>query len=127
MLVTKAVKMMPAKLITTIFIKIILTESDYLRSAKLNIQEIISVPKAFLTHTNNTKWWVDTGSIKHIIYYLDDFIKDLRPNKNKNRKIHVGGGIIPIKGRGIAVFLTTNIELKDYLYTPKFGARLISI
>ena len=126
-LVTKAVKMMPAKLMTIISIKFILIESDHPRPVKLSIQEIISIPKAFLAHANNAKWWADTRSTKHVIYYLDNFIKDPRPNKNGNRKIRVNGGIIPIKERDTAVFLVTNIELKDYLYAPKFGARLISI
>ena len=126
-LVTKAVKIIPAKLIIIIFIKIIPTELDHPRPTKLNIQEIIPVPKAFLAYINNTRWWVDTGSIKHIIYYLDDFIEDLRLNENGNQKIHISGGTVPIKGRGTAVFSATNIELKDCLYTPKFGARLISI
>ena len=36
-------------------------------------------------------------------------------------------GIIPIKERGTAVFSAINTELKDCLYAPKFGARLISI
>ena len=127
MSVTEVVKIIPAKLMAIIFIKIIPIISDHLRPAKLSIQEIIPVPKAFLAHVNNARWWVDIGSTKHVIYYLDDFIEDLRLNESRNRKIRVGGGIVPIKGRGTAVFLVINIKLKDYLYTPKFGARLISI
>ena len=127
MSITKAVKIIPAKLITIIFTKIIPTESDHPRPVKLSIQKIIPIPKAFLAHINNARWWADTRSIKHVIYYLDDFIENPRPNKNGNRKIRVGGGTVPIKGRGTAVFSATNIELKDCLYAPKFGVRLISI
>ena len=58
---------------------------------------------------------------------FDLFVDDSIPNEIENRKIIVEEGQLFIRGRGIAMFRSTNAKLYDVLYVSKFEANLILI
>lgn len=73
------------------------------------------------------KWIGDTGATSHMTDKLDLFVDDPTPNESGNRKVIVGGGQLSIRGRGIAMFRSSNTRLHDVLYVPRLGANLISV
>jgi hypothetical protein len=73
-------------------------------------------------------WIPDTGASSHMTDRRDLFEKDPTVNERGNRKVRVGGGALPILGRGTVrtAFKLSPVRLKSVLYVPRLGANLLS-